>query len=59
MITGLLVVSIIALLLQNVYREYAEDVVKLMFTEDYSYLLVSFITIIFVLYLSLRYMGFI
>ncbi|MEM4471826.1 MAG: archaeosortase/exosortase family protein [Zestosphaera sp.] len=54
----LVVVSLIALLLQSIYREYVESVVKLMFTEDYSYLLVSFITVVFVLYLSLRYMGF-
>ncbi|MEM4032808.1 MAG: hypothetical protein QXV53_05875, partial [Zestosphaera sp.] len=46
----LVVVSLIALLLQSIYREYIESVVKLMFTEDYSYLLVSFITVVFVLY---------
>ncbi|MFN3268605.1 MAG: archaeosortase/exosortase family protein, partial [Zestosphaera sp.] len=54
----LVIVSIIALLLQSIYRGYIESIVKLMFTEDYSYLLVSFITVVFVLYLSLRYMGF-
>ncbi|MEM0218361.1 MAG: archaeosortase/exosortase family protein [Desulfurococcaceae archaeon] len=54
----LTVVLIIALLLQGVYRDYLESILKLMFTEDYSYLLVSLVTVMLALYLSLRYMGF-
>ncbi|MEM1880017.1 MAG: hypothetical protein QXE28_03660, partial [Desulfurococcaceae archaeon] len=54
----LIIVLIIALLLQGVYRDYLESILKLMFTEDYSYLLVSLVTVMLTLYLSLRYMGF-
>ncbi len=54
----LVIASTIALLLQSIYREYVETVLKLMFTEEYSYLLVSFTTVTLVLYLSLNYMGF-
>lgn len=59
MILGYLVVMIaIGALVQTMYRDYIGSIFKLIFTEDYSYLLVSFLTITMVLYLSLRYMGF-
>jgi len=53
----LVVMSLIALLIQGMYRDYFETVVKLVFTEDYSYLLVAFSTVAVSLYLSYRYMG--
>ncbi|MEM4717496.1 MAG: archaeosortase/exosortase family protein [Desulfurococcaceae archaeon] len=54
----LVILSILAVFIQTTYKEYIESILRLIFTEDYSYLIVSFLTIILVLYLSLRYMGF-
>lgn len=59
LITGYtVIILIISLLLENIYREYFTTVLRLMFTEEYSYLITSFFTVVFTLYLSLRYMGF-
>lgn len=54
----LVVMAMIGVFIQTTYRGYIDSILKLIFTEDYSYLLVTFLTITMVLYLSLRYMGF-
>ncbi|MEM2007537.1 MAG: hypothetical protein QW154_07895 [Sulfolobales archaeon] len=50
--------SIMGFLAQSLYRGFFESVIKLSLTEEYSYVLVAFTTVLAVVYLSIRYVGF-
>ncbi len=52
-LTGLL-----GYLAETSYREFFESITRLAQSEEYSYIIVSFFTILAVLYLSTRYIGF-
>lgn len=52
-----IVVLVIGLLAQSVYREFFESILSLATSEEYSYLLTSLFTVFTVNYLSLRYVG--
>jgi exosortase/archaeosortase family protein len=52
-----IVVLVIGLLAQSVYRELFESILSLATSEEYSYLLTSLFTVFTVNYLSLRYVG--
>jgi exosortase/archaeosortase family protein len=52
-----IVVLVIGLLAQGVYRELFESILSLATSEEYSYLLASLFTVFTVNYLSLRYVG--
>ncbi|MEM4551113.1 MAG: hypothetical protein QXG82_06725, partial [Sulfolobales archaeon] len=45
-------------LAQSLYRGFFESVIKLSLSEEYSYVLVTFTTVLAVVYLSIRYVGF-
>jgi len=53
-----ILLSVTAFLAQSLYRGFFESVIKLALSEEYSYILVSFFTVIAVVYLSIRYVGF-
>lgn len=59
LIAGFTVLTgLIGFLAETIYREFFESIVKLALSEDYSYIIVSFFTVLTVLYLATRYTGF-
>jgi hypothetical protein len=59
LIAGFTVLTgLIGFLAETIYREFFESIVKLALSEDYSYIIVSFFTVLTVLYLAARYTGF-
>jgi hypothetical protein len=59
LIAGFVVFAgLIGFLLETTYREFFESIIKLSLSEEYSYIIVSFFTVLTVLYLATRYIGF-
>ncbi|MEM2025206.1 MAG: hypothetical protein QXW94_02820 [Desulfurococcaceae archaeon] len=54
----LAITSIVALMAQATYREYTESALRLMFSEDYSYLLVVLTLVIYAIYSYIKRAGF-
>ena len=50
--------GLLGFLAETTYREFFESIVKLSSSEEYSYIIVSFFTILTILYLATRYIGF-
>lgn len=57
-ISYVVVASVISLLIQGMYREFVDVFIRLMFTRDYSYLLVVSSTIVVIMYLLLKHISF-
>lgn len=50
--------GILGYLAESSYREFFESIIRLAQSEEHSYIIVSFFTVLAVLYLSARYIGF-
>lgn len=56
---GYTVIALVAAFLaQSLYRDFFESVLKLSLSEEYSYILASLFTVLVVIYLSIKYVGF-